>query len=144
MASLAGVATHVDVDLWGYTNPKGGSISKAIDYLLPTAITKSPPGPWAQYKDITSPFDAAYQAESFYSIHADAVFGKSSTAAAIFTSSPLGVIVPGHDCAGDRFPLGSDFCAITPGAARFDDLQADGASAVDMWPLIPTCRVPIN
>lgn len=144
LCRLAGVAAHLGVDLWSYTNPKGGSIVKAIDYLLPTAITKSPPGPWAQYKDITSPFDAAYQAESFYSIHANATYGKSNAAAAIVASSPIGVTVPGHYCAGDRFPLGSDFCAITPGASPFGDLQEESVAAVDMWPLIPTCRVPIN
>ena len=141
---LASVGQRVGVDLWSYTNPKGGSITKAIAYMIPTAITKTPPGPWSQYNDITKPFDAAYQAEVFYSLHAAAELGKNATAAALFTQSPVPVAVPGHYCAGDRFPLGSDFCAITPGAAPFSDLQAEGTPAIDMWPLLPVCRVPIN
>src|SRR5262249_30747279 len=68
LCRLAGVGARVGVDLWSYQSPSGGSIVKAIDFLLPTATTASPPGPWAPYKDITSPFDAVYQAESYYSI----------------------------------------------------------------------------
>jgi hypothetical protein len=141
---LAGVAKHVGVDLWAYTNPKGGSIAKAIAYLLPTATSQTPPGPWSQYNDITEPFDAGYQAEAYYSLHALADYGNDAAAKALFSQTPVPVLVPGHYCAGDRFPLGSDFCAITPLAAPFSDLQPTGTPAVDMWPLIPTCRVPIN
>jgi len=144
LCRLAGVAKHVGVDLWAYQNPKGGSIAKAIAYLLPTAVATAPPGPWAQYKDITTPFDAAYQAESYYSLHALAEFGGNEAASALFQVSPAPVLVPGHYCSGERFPLGSDFCAITPGSNVFSDLQPDATGAVDMWPLIPTCRVPIN
>jgi hypothetical protein len=141
---LASVGQRVGVDLWSYTNPKGGSITKSITYMIPAATSKSPPGPWSQYNDITKPFDAAYQAEVFYSLHAAAEYGKSTAAAALFTQMPLPVSVPGHYCAGDRFPLGSDFCAITPGAMPFTDLQPLGTDSIDMWPLIPVCRVPIN
>ncbi|HWZ87285.1 MAG TPA: alginate lyase family protein, partial [Polyangiaceae bacterium] len=144
LCRLAGVAKHVDVDLWGYTTPNGASITKVIEYMLPTATTTMPPGMWAQYNDITMPFDAAYQAESYYSVHAAAEYGNSAAAKAVFAAMPVPVAVPGHYCAGDRFPLGSDFCGITPGAAPFSDLQPVGTASVDMWPLIPTCRMPVD
>ena len=143
LCRLADVAKHVGVDLWGYQTPNGATIAKAIAYLIPTAISANPPGPWAQYNDITVPFDPAYQAEAYYSIHAAAANGNAA-AQAVFAVQPAAVPVPGHYCAGDRFPLGSDFCGITPGAQAFQDLQAADAPAVDMWPLLPTCRVPIN
>lgn len=141
---IAGIAKHVDIDLWSYTSPKGGSIVKAMAFLLPTASSKTLPGPWSQFNDITKPFDPAYQAEAYYTIHALADYASHAGAKAVFAQSPVPMMVPGHYCAGDRFPLGSNFCAITPGAAPFADLQAEGTPAVDMWSLIPTCRVPIN
>ena len=141
---IAGVAKKVGVDIWGYTTPKGATLAKAIAYMIPTAITANPPGPWAQYNDITKPFDPAYQAEAYYSIRAAAEYGNNAQAKAVFAQAPYAVTVPGHYCAGDRFPLGSDFCGITAGAAPFSDLQAPGEPAVDMWPLLPTCRMPIN
>lgn len=144
LCRLASVAEKVDVDLWAYRTPAGGSIAKAIGFMLPTATTNSPPGAWAKYNDITSPFDAAYQAEAFYSIRAAAELGNDEAAKVVVSQMPIPVQVPGHYCAGDRFPLGSDFCAITPGNAPFQDLQPAGAPAVDMWPILRTCRVPIN
>ena len=141
---LAGTAKHVDVDIWGYQTPSGATLSKAIGYLIPTAITANPPGPWAQYNDVTTPFDGAYQAEAYYSIRAAAVYGNNAQAKAVFDAKPVAVPVPGHYCAGDRFPLGSDFCGITAGATPFSDLQPLDVPAIDMWPILPTCRVPIN
>jgi hypothetical protein len=38
---LATLAERAGVDLWGYKNPDGGSIRKALDYLLPFAINMS-------------------------------------------------------------------------------------------------------
>jgi len=143
MCHLAEIAKHMAVDLWGYQAAGGGSIVKAIDFLIPTATTAAPPGPWATY-DITVPFDKIYQAEAFYSLRAAAVYGKSAAAQAVFAQKPYPVDVPGHYCSGDRFPTGSDFCAVTKGTAAFTDLQPLGAPAVDMWPLIPTCRMPID
>jgi hypothetical protein len=140
----AGVGKHVGIDLWAYTTTKGATLAKAIAFLIPAATSANPPGPWAKYNDITQPFDAAYQAEAYYSIHAAADYGDNAEAKAVFAQKPYAVSVPGHYCAGDRFPLGSDFCAITTGAQPFADLQAEGTPAVDMWPLLPTCRVPIN
>jgi hypothetical protein len=144
LCRLASVADKVDVDLWAYRTPAGGSIAKAIAFMLPTATTDNPPGAWAKYNDITTPFDAAYQAEIYYSIRAAAELGNDDAAKAIVAQMPIPVEVPGHYCAGDRFPLGSDFCAITPGNAPFQDLQPVGTPAVDMWPILRTCRVPIN
>jgi hypothetical protein len=144
LCRLAGVAAHVGSDLWAYRSASGASIVKAIDFLLPTATTASPPGPWSVYKDITTPFDAVYQAESYYSIRAAAEYAQDPSALAILQESPMPVQVPGHFCSGARFPTGADFCAITAGDAPFADLQSAGAPAVDMWALIPTCRVPID
>lgn len=144
LCRLAGIAEKVDVDLWAYRTPDGGSIAKSIAFLIPAATTPNPPGPWAKYGDITTPFDAAYQAEAYYSIRAAAELGQDAQARAVSSQMPIPVGVPGHYCAGDRFPLGSDFCAITPGNAPFQDLQAAGTPAVDMWPILRTCRVPIN
>jgi hypothetical protein len=144
LCRLAGTAQHVGVDLWSYQSAAGGSIGKAIDFMLPTATTATPPGPWATYNDITSPFDAVYQAEAYYTIRAAAEYAKDPQAQAVLAQSPIPVQVPGHHCSGDRFPTGSDFCGITSGTMAFADLQGMGTAAVDMWPLIPTCRVPIN
>lgn len=144
LCRLAGVAKHVGVDSWNYEGPSGGSIVKAIDYLLPTATTASPPGAWAQYKDITAPFDAVYQAESYDSIRAAAEYAQDAKALAVLQEVPSPVQVPGHFCSGERFPTGSDFCAATAGDGAFVDLQGPGTPAVNMWPLIPTCRVPVN
>jgi hypothetical protein len=144
LCRLAAVAKHVGVDLWGYTNPKGGSIAKAIAFLLPTSTSATLPGPWAQYNDITQPFDVGYQAESYYSIHALADYGGSAAAAAVFAQMPVPMSVPGHFCEGATFPVAGQFCAITPGAMDFADVTAAATPAVDMWPIIPACRVPLN
>jgi hypothetical protein len=144
MCRLALTAKHVGVDLWGYTSSAGGSIVKAIDFLLPTATSASLPGPWAMYKDITMPFDGVYVAESYYTIRAAAQYANDSKAQAVISQNPVPVQVPGHFCSGERFPTGSDFCAMTPGTMAFADLQASGTPAVDMWSIIPTCRVPVN
>jgi hypothetical protein len=141
---LASVAKHVDVDLWAYQSSGGGSIKKAIAFILPAATAAAPPAPWKKYNDITSPFDQVYQAESFYSIHAAAEYAQNPDAIAVFAQTPPAVIVPGHFCSGERFPTGSDFCKITPGSAKFEDLQPLGTPSVDMWPILPICRVPIN
>jgi hypothetical protein len=144
LCRLALTAKHVGVDLWGYTSASGGSIVKAIDFLIPTATTASPPGPWAMYNDITSPFDAVYLAEAYYTIRAAADYGNDAQAKALLGQMPVPVQVPGHFCSGARFPTGSDFCAITPGTTSFSDLQPMGTPAVDMWPIIATCRMPVN
>jgi hypothetical protein len=35
LTKLANIAAKVNIDLWNYTSPKGGSIRKALNYLLP-------------------------------------------------------------------------------------------------------------
>jgi hypothetical protein len=144
LCRLAGVAMHVGVDLWGYQGPNGGSLVKAIDFLLPTATSSQLPGPWAQYKDITVPFDPVYVAESYYSIRAAAQYAHDAEAMAVLSQSPIPVEVPGHFCSGARFPTGADFCGIAAGDAPFVDLQSAGTPAVDMWAILPTCRVPVD
>jgi hypothetical protein len=161
LCRLAGVAKHVGVDLWGYKSGTGGSIGKALDFLIPTAKATqpsflcSPPPPTpadggvadagpTMVPDIVMPFDSLYQGEAFYTIHAAADVANDAVAQAVFSQNPVPVQPPGSHCSGDRFPAGSDFCAITPGNMSFADLQAAGTPAVDMWPLLGTCRVPIN
>lgn len=38
LMDLADVAKHADIDLWNYEGKKGGSIRKAVDYLIPYAL----------------------------------------------------------------------------------------------------------
>jgi Alginate lyase len=45
---LAGLGDNVGIDLWNYKNPKGGSIRKALDYVLTHSLE---PGDW-KYKQI--------------------------------------------------------------------------------------------
>jgi hypothetical protein len=144
LCRLAGIAAHVGVDLWSYHSGDGGSIVKAIEFLIPTAISGDGAGPWARYDDIEVPFDAVYKAEAYYTIRAAAVYGHSAAAAAVFAASPVAVQVPGRFCDGSRFPTGSTFCGVTSGEVAFLELQEPSESPVDMWPIIPTCRVPIH
>lgn len=37
LTRLAAIGEHVGVHLWSYVNPSGGSITKAVDFLLPAA-----------------------------------------------------------------------------------------------------------
>ena len=56
LMSLATLAERVGVDLWNYQAPGGGSIRKALDFLLP--YIKTPPQKWP-YPQLTpvSPAD---------------------------------------------------------------------------------------
>ncbi|HEY2903945.1 MAG TPA: alginate lyase family protein [Polyangia bacterium] len=141
---LAETAKRAGVDLWSYQSAAGGSIVKAINFMIPTATTANPPGPWAQYNDITKPFDKDYQADAYYLVQAAAQYGNSAPAKAVIAMSPIPIEVPGHNCAGTNYPVGSAFCAISKGAGAYVDLQPAGTPAVDMWPLIPVCRLQVN
>jgi hypothetical protein len=154
LCRLAGVAKHVGVDLWAYTSStSGGSMSKALDFLLHTATAATPmflcsiasgDAGTMMVPDIVMPFDKLYQGEAYYTIHAAADYGNDPQAKAVLAQMPLPIEPPGSHCSGDRFPAGADFCGITTGDMPFADLQPAGSVAVDMWPLIPTCRVPID
>lgn len=37
LTRLADVGNHVGVNLWDYTNPDGGSLAKAVDFMIPAA-----------------------------------------------------------------------------------------------------------
>jgi hypothetical protein len=50
LLQLATLAERVGVDLWGYRSPKGGSLRKAMDFLVPHLRTHAQK--W-QYKQIT-------------------------------------------------------------------------------------------
>jgi hypothetical protein len=59
LMSLAEMAEHQAIDLWRYESPEGGSIRKAIDFLLPAGLGKKR---WA-YKQIGN-----WSPRSFHSI----------------------------------------------------------------------------
>ncbi len=94
LCRLAATGQRVRVDLWGYTNPRGGSIRKAIDFLIPAAISGS--GAWPG-QDV-DPFD---QSLAKYVLHFAAEHRDSAAAAAL----PKVPAPPG----GDVWPLES-FC----------------------------------
>jgi hypothetical protein len=49
---LATIAEHTGIDFWNYTNEEGGSLRKALDYILPATVD---PGLWKhqQISEIT-------------------------------------------------------------------------------------------
>jgi hypothetical protein len=72
---LASTAKHVNVDLWGYTAPDGGTLAKATDFLIPGA--EHGQSVWT-YPQI-SPFDPVWPISPF---HAAADFANDANARA--------------------------------------------------------------
>ncbi|WP_370941845.1 alginate lyase family protein [Amycolatopsis sp. cg5] len=100
---LAQLGERAGVDLWGYQNPKGGSIFKAVDFLLPAA-TKGQ-SEW-KYPDLNF-----LQYAALDSVHAAADAGDREARAALpnVPKSPI----------GDLYP-------VRPAAEQLDDISTTG------------------
>jgi len=75
LCRLAATGQHVGVDLWAYQAPNGGSMKKAVDFLLPAAVQ----GQSAFPKPELGTFD---QSEAFAVANAAAQPGNANDAAA--------------------------------------------------------------
>ncbi|OLB78805.1 MAG: hypothetical protein AUI14_12045 [Actinobacteria bacterium 13_2_20CM_2_71_6] len=76
LCQLAATGERLGVDLWGYTNPKGGSIRKAVDFLIPAA--EHGRSAWS-----TQEIDSFDQTLAKYPLHAAAEHKDSKAAAAV-------------------------------------------------------------
>lgn len=103
LTRLAQLGRHVGVDLWGYTNPQGGSIFKAVDFLLPAATGGV--ANW-HYPDLNFTQYAALD-----SVHAAADAGDRQARAALPS-------VP-RPPSGDLYP-------VRPAAEQLDDISTTG------------------
>jgi hypothetical protein len=88
---LAATGSRLGVDLWAYAAPGGGTIAKAIDYLIPGA--EHGQGSWPHRQ--ISPFEPSWPMPLF---HAAADFASDATARAALPLVPAGA-------AGDLWPL---------------------------------------
>ncbi|GAB3881790.1 alginate lyase family protein [Kibdelosporangium lantanae] len=103
MTRLAAVGNHVGVDLWKYKTPKGGTLFKAVDFLLPTATGGLSHWP---YEEI-----AFHQYAALDSVHAAADAGDAKAKAAL----PKVPLPPG----GDLYP-------VRPAVEQLDDISITG------------------
>ena len=103
LTRLAQLGRHAGVDLWGYRNPQGGSIFKAVDFLLPAATGGA--SQW-HYPDLNFTQYAALD-----SVHAAADAGDRQARAAL----PKVPAPPG----GDLYP-------VRPAAEQLDDISTTG------------------
>ena len=100
---LAAIGKHVGVDLWHYRTPKGGSLFKSVDFLIPTATGGLSHWP---YQEIGFTQYAALD-----DLHAAADAGDSAARAAL----PHVPVEPG----GDLYP-------VRPAAEQLDDISLTG------------------
>jgi hypothetical protein len=103
LTRLAQIGRHVGVDLWAHRTPLGGSLFKAVDFLLPAAtggVTKWP------YPDLNFLGYAALD-----SVHAAADAGDRQARAAL-PHVPLPPV-------GDLYP-------VRPAADQLDDISTTG------------------
>lgn len=101
LCRLAEVGRHAGVDLWSYTAPGGGSLSKAVDYLIPAAEQGASAWPHQEL----GTFD---QTLAVYELHAAASEGRDAAAKAAVGHVP----VPGGT---DLWPVEPD-CLATSSA----------------------------
>lgn len=106
LTRLAQLGQHVGVDVWHYTAPGGGSIFKAIDFVLPAATQGNLPSVWP-YQDLTF-----FQYAALDAVHAAANAGDKNAKAAL----PNIPVEPG----GDLFP-------IRPSAEQLDNVATTPA-----------------
>ncbi|MFE0026399.1 alginate lyase family protein [Amycolatopsis sp. NPDC059021] len=91
LGRLAEIGRHVGVDLWSYQAPGGGSLRKAVDYLIPGAVH----GKSAWPHEEIGPFDQWIAVDI---LHAAAEQGHDAQAAAALKQVPA---PPG----GDLWPI---------------------------------------
>jgi hypothetical protein len=103
MTRLAATGKHVGIDLWHYRTPAGGSLFKAVDFLIPAATGGLSQWP---YQDLNFTQYAALD-----SLHAAA--GEGDRAAR--TALPKVPSPPG----GDLYP-------VRPAAEQLDDISLTG------------------
>jgi hypothetical protein len=101
LCRLAEVGRHVGVDLWSYTAPGGGSLSKAVDYLIPAAEQGAAAWPHQEL----GTFD---QTLAVYELHAAASEAHDAAAKAALGQAPA----PGGT---DLWPVEPD-CLATSSA----------------------------
>jgi hypothetical protein len=88
LCRMAGAGRLVGVDLWGYKAPNGGTLAKAVDFLIPAARGAGWP-----YPDLDV-FDGSFLVDK---LHAAAAHGDTKAKAALATvPAPAG---------GDLWPL---------------------------------------
>lgn len=100
MTRLAAIGKHVGVDLWAYRTPAGGSLFKAVDFLIPAATGGVSHWP---YQELVFTQYAALD-----SLHAAADAGDRAARAAL----PHVPVPPG----GDLYP-------VRPAAEQLDDIS---------------------
>lgn len=101
LCRLAEVGRHVGVDLWSYTAPDGGSLAKAVNYLIPAAENGSSAWPHEEL----GTFD---QTLAVYELHAAAAEAHDPAAKAALGHVPA----PGGT---DLWPIEPD-CLATSSA----------------------------
>jgi hypothetical protein len=89
LCRLAATGQHVGVNLWAYTAPGGGSLDRAVDFLLPAAEHGQSAWPAQEH----GPFD---QSEALRVVHAAADAANANDAAAR-AAIPLIPAPPGGD-----------------------------------------------
>jgi hypothetical protein len=103
MTRLAQVGKHVGIDLWAYRTPQGGTLFKAVDFILPTATGGLSHWPYQELQFL--PYSA------MDSVHAAADAGDRLARAAV----PHVPAPPG----GDLYP-------VRPAAEQLDDISITG------------------
>lgn len=99
LTRLADIAEHVGVDLWSYTNPSGGSIRKAVDFLLPAATGKAA---WTYPELLFQRFAASDVVRAA----ADAGDRKAKAAVPLLEAPPGGDLWPLRPAAEQLDPIG--------------------------------------
>ena len=93
LCRLALTASHVGVNLWAYKNPKGGTIAKAADYMIPGAEKGKSVWPFQQI----SPFDQTWPVSEFHAASdfaGDKAAGAAISQIATSAGGDLWVLLP--------------------------------------------------
>jgi hypothetical protein len=87
---LAHTASHVEVDLWNYTAPGGGSIAKAADYLIDGAVK----GKSAWVHPQILPFEPSWPLSVFHAVAEHAGDARAGAAIPMVPVPPEGDLWP--------------------------------------------------